>query len=241
MSASFLSLPAELRNEICKYLLVRREPIDPWSVDHELELNLLSTNKAMLNEARSLFYGRNCFDLTREPCRIRGFLVTIGFINASHLQCIRIDFPELRDLEDEVSLREDSLHILENIQSRCTNLEKLVIAADSTNATEYRLDSFDSPKICAKALALVDAHFREISSLKEVVIEVYGEGPSSDIRRKMASQGWKLNVVEPAEEEEWDIGRSWDDIEDEDYLFDDYDDDEYDIDNDSDFWRRAAD
>ena len=32
-----------------------------------------------------------------------------------------------------------------------------------------------------------------------------------------------------------------DDIEDEDYLFDDYDDDEYDIDNDSDFWRRAAD
>jgi hypothetical protein len=48
-------------------------------------------------------------------------------------------------------------------------------------------------------------------------------------------------VVEPAEEEEWDVDRSWDDLEDEDYLFDDYDDDEYDIDNDSDFWRRAAD
>jgi hypothetical protein len=57
----------------------------------------------------------------------------------------------------------------------------------------------------------------------------------------MESQGWKLNVVEPAEEEEWDVDRSWDDLEDEDYLFDDYDDDEYDIDNDSDFWRRAAD
>lgn len=93
---------------------------------------------------------------------------------------------------------------------------------------EYQLDSFDSPKICAKALALVDARFRKISSLQVVVIEVYGEGPSSDIRRKMESQGWKLNGVEPAEEEEWDIGRFWDDIEDEDYLFDDYDDDEYD-------------
>jgi hypothetical protein len=240
MPASFLSLPAELRNEIYKYLLVRREPIDPWSGDHELELNLLSTNKAILHEAGSLFYGRNCFDLTWE-CRIPEFLVTIGFINSSHLQCILIDFPELRDLEDEVSLKEASLHILENIQSRCTNLKKLIIAADSTNAIEYQLDSFDSPKICAKALALVDAHFREILSLREVVIEVYGEGPSSDIRRKMESQGWKLNVVEPAEEEEWDVDRSWDDIEDEDYLFDDYDDVEYDIDNDSDFWRRAAD
>ncbi|KAF4213898.1 hypothetical protein CNMCM5878_009888 [Aspergillus fumigatiaffinis] len=155
--------------------------------------------------------------------------------------CIRIDFPELRDLEDEVTLKKASLHILENIKSRCTNLKNLIIAADSTNAMEYQLDSFDSPKICAKALALVDAHFREISSLQEVVIEVYGEGPSSDIRRKMESQGWKLNVVEPAEEEEWDVDRSWDDIEDEDYLFDDYDDVDYDIDNDSDFWRRAAD
>lgn len=53
----------------------------------------------------------------------------------------------------------------------------------------------------------------------------------------MESQGWKFNVVESAEEEEWDVDRSWDDLEDADYLFDDYDDDEYDIDNDSDFWK----
>jgi hypothetical protein len=136
MPASFLSLPAELHNEIYKYLLVRREPIDPWSGDHELELNLLSMNKAILHEAGSLFYGCNCFDLTFE-CRIPEFLVIIGFINSSHLQCILIDFPELRDLEDEVSLKEASLYILENIQSCCTNLKKLIIAADSTNAIEY--------------------------------------------------------------------------------------------------------
>lgn len=56
----------------------------------------------------------------------------------------------------------------------------------------------------------------------------------------MESQGWKLIVVERAEDEEWDIDRTWDEIEGEEY-FDDYDDDEYNIDNDSDFWRRATD
>lgn len=67
----------------------------------------------------------------------------------------------------------------------------------------------------------MDARFRAISSLQEIVIEVYGEVPSSGIRRKMESQGWKLNVVEPVEEEEWDIDRSWDNFEYDEYLFDD--------------------
>ncbi|KAJ5110558.1 hypothetical protein N7532_001093 [Penicillium argentinense] len=106
---------------------------------------------------------------------------------------------------------------------------------------ENRLDSLDSPMICAKALALVAARFKTITSLQEIIVEVYEEGPSSDIRRKMESHGWILNVVEPVEEEEWNEDRSWDDVEDDEFHYDDYDDDDYDIDNDSDFWRRAAD
>lgn len=43
------------------------------------------------------------------------------------------------------------------------------------------------------------------------------------------------------EEVEWNSHTLWDDIEDDEYLcLCDYDDD-YDIDNNSDFWRRAAD
>jgi hypothetical protein len=57
----------------------------------------------------------------------------------------------------------------------------------------------------------------------------------------MESHGWILKVVEPVEVEEWDVDRSWDDFEDDEYLHNDDDDDDYDIDNDSDFWRRAAD
>ncbi|CEO59645.1 hypothetical protein PMG11_04313 [Penicillium brasilianum] len=240
MPVSFLSILAELRNEIYIYLLVRREPIDPWNGDHELVPNLLSTNSIILHEARSLLYGHNRFELTLSIF-ISQFLDTIGFVNASHLQCIRIAFPGLRDLENDISLEEDSLHVLENIQSSCTNLKTLILAAESTSTMENRLDSLDSPTICAKALALVAARLTKISSLQEIIVEVYEEGPSSDIRRKMESHGWILNVVEPVEDEEWNNDRPWDDVEDDEFLYDDYDDDDYDIDNDSEFWRRAAD
>lgn len=242
MPASFLTLPAEIRNEIYVYLLVRREPLVPWNGAHEIVPNVLCTNTTILHEARSLLYSHNRFDLTTwNPQLILQFLDNVGYINAGHLRCIRIDFPRLRDLEDSVSLEEDSLCILEKIQTHCTNLRTLMITPDSTNAREHQLDSFDSPKICAKALALVDARFRAISSLEEIIVEVYEEGPSREIRRKMESHGWTISVVEPVEEAEWNCDRSWDDFEDDQYLSDDYDEDEYDIDNDSDFWRRAAD
>ncbi|KAJ5197161.1 hypothetical protein N7449_007640 [Penicillium cf. viridicatum] len=239
MPANFLNLPAELRNEIYMYLLVDREPIDPWNGDG-LVPNLLSTNTKILHEARSLLYGDNCFDFTEWRSElISRFLDDIGFVNASHIRYIRIDFPELRGLNDKASLGVDSLDILERIQCHCTNLNKAIITSESTDAMEYRLDSYDSPNICAKAFALVYAHFREISSPQDIVVEVYEEGPSSDIRKKMKSHGWTLNVVEePVEEVEWNSHTSWDDFEDDECLRDyddEFDDDDYDIDNDSDF------
>lgn len=242
MPASFLGLPSELRNEIYKHLLVCREPITPWNTENELTPNILFTNTTVLHEASSLLYGNNCFDLTAwHSDIITEFLDAIGSFNASHLRYIRIDFPELGDLGDEASLEEGSLRTLGKIQSYCTNLISLTTTASTTYIMECQLDSFDSPVICCKALALVAAKFRAITSLQGIVVEVYEEGPSSDIRRKMQSHGWTLKVVEPVEEEEWDEGRGWDEIEDDDYPYDDDDDDDYDIDNDSDFWRRAAD
>lgn len=202
MPASFLGLPAELRNEIYRYLLVPGEPIDPWNGDHGLVPNLLFANSIILFEARPFLYGHNYFYLTTGKSKqISRFFDGIGHINASHLQYIRIDFPQLRDVDDEVRLGEGSLRILEKIQSCCPNLRRLVTTPDSTLFMESRLDSFDSPRICARAFALVGAHFRAVSSLQEIIIEVYEEGRSSDIRKKMESQGWIFNVVEPVEEE----------------------------------------
>jgi hypothetical protein len=42
---------------------------------------------------------------------------------------------------------------------------------------ELKLDALDKNKIIAEALSLVDARFRAISSMQEIV-EVYEEGPS---------------------------------------------------------------
>jgi hypothetical protein len=104
---------------------------------------------------------------------------------------------------------------------------------------EVKLDSLDYPKIAAKGLALADACFRAISSLQDIIVEVYEDGPSDYIRREMKNHGWTINAIEYVEESDFD--RSFSDIED-DYLYDDGSGgDDYDIDDDSDFWRRARD
>ncbi|KAF4763040.1 hypothetical protein N7455_010837 [Penicillium solitum] len=218
MPTSFLSLPAELRNEIYMYLLVRREPIDPWNGYNGLVPNILSTNTKILHEARSLLYGENYFDFSgRRSLLVSQFLDDIGFVNASHILCIRIDFPRILGLNDNANL--DSLDIPKRTQCYCTNLNKVIVASESTTELEYHLDSLDSPNIYAKVLAMIDAHFREISSLQDIVVEVYEEGPSSEIRKKMKSHGWILNMVEePVEEVEWNSHTSWDNFEDDEYL-----------------------
>ncbi|KAJ5240501.1 uncharacterized protein N7469_002092 [Penicillium citrinum] len=172
MPASFLNLPAELRNEIYKYLLVCRDPINPWSKGNELASNLLSTNTTILHETSSLLYGNNCFDLSSSsPTSVPEFLDTIGLANASNLNCIRIRFPDFRDVGEEVSLEEESLRTLTKIQEYCTNLKRITATAPSTYWMGVQL-SVDSPSICDKALALVADHFRAITSPSDVFMEV---------------------------------------------------------------------
>ena len=110
----------------------------------------------------------------------------------------------------------------------------------STNAMELRLNALDNPKVVTEALRLVNTHFRAISFLHEIIVEVYEDGPSDHIRRKMESYGWTMSVAEYMEEKNFD--RSFSDFEYDDYRYDsDGDDHNYDIDSDSDFWRRGAD
>ncbi|KAL2066970.1 hypothetical protein VTL71DRAFT_1394 [Oculimacula yallundae] len=244
MSANFLTLPRELRDKIYELCLLSEEPINPWidfNPRQELTPGLLRTNKTVHTEASSLLYGQNRFDFATGTAEdVASFLETIGRNNAGSIRSIRVDFPNLRDLEpSKVCLEETSDGMLANIQDSCVNLTTLTTFLDSTNAMEVKLEALDSPKTVAEALTLVHSRFKAISSLREIIIEVYEDGPSDYIRREMENHGWTFDKTRYVED--WGSGRHFSDFED-DYGYDDDDgDDDYDVDDDSDFWRRAGD
>ncbi|KAF5648036.1 dynamin family [Fusarium sp. NRRL 52700] len=245
---SFLSLSGELRNAIYELILLQSEPIDPWlRYGPRVLTALFCVSKTVHHEATLLFYSQNRFDFAgRHPEKIASFLQQIGTRNASSIRHIIIDFPEFRHLDPgDVTIDEESIDILGNILSSCTSLSTLRTSLYSTESMEHRLDNLDDDgSIATEALNLVDTHFRAIPSSPEIILEVYEDRPSDSLRRNMKSYGWVLSENPSEEEEYWDRRFSDADSDDYGYGYDgynSYNDDEYDIDNDSDFWRRAAD
>ncbi len=249
MSTNFLSLPSELRSNIYEQLLVLQEPVasptNPWVRQSQVQAltpGLLRTNKTVHLEASWVLYAQNCFDFTMCTSEdVTSFLEQIGHNNASNILSICIDFPKFHYLDlHDVTFEDYSVRILAKIQSDCTKLVTLTTSLHSTNAMEVRLEALDYPKIVAEGLALVDARFRAISSLREIIVKIYEDGPSDQIRREMKNLEWTISATEYVEELDFD--RSFSDIEDDDYRYDDDSGgDDYDIDDDSDFWRRAGD
>lgn len=82
---------------------------------------------------------------------------------------------------------------------------------------EFAIDALDSPRAAAEALALVDARFKAISLLKEIIVNVYDEPPSYDLRKKMRSCGWTIEVTEREESESVGSFDGYDDYLDYDY------------------------
>jgi hypothetical protein len=208
MPTNFLSLPSELRNNIYEQLLILHEPIDirpHWCwlfPPGTLHPKILLANKTVHREASSLLYAQNCFDFS--GCgseKAITFLYQIGRKNASHIRSIEIYFPSFYALGDpDVIITDDSIRFLTSIKSNCTNLSTLKISLGSVNYMLLRLDALDSPRSVSKALALLDTQFRAISSLKEVIFEVYEVLLSGDIRRKMESNGWTVQIKDEIEE-----------------------------------------
>ncbi|MCJ1402140.1 hypothetical protein MMC11_005359 [Xylographa trunciseda] len=251
MPTNFLNLPSEIRNNIYEQLLVLQEPVvclnSPWlgySYIRALTPGLLLANKTVHHEASSLLYSLNRFDFTNCTSKhVVSFLEQIGRNNANYIRHICVDFPEFHFLDlHDVTLTDDSVGILAKFQSDCNKLGTLTTSLQSTNTMELKLDALDHPKIVAKAMALVNARFRAISTLQEIIVEVCEDGPNDYIRREMKGHGWTIRVIEDVEESGSD--RSFGNSEEFDHGYDNdsgNDEDKYDIDNDSDFWRRAAD
>jgi hypothetical protein len=156
------------------------------------------------SEASPLLYSRNCFRLQDQVSTpgyetqgaiLASFLENIGRQNASFLRHICIAFPAFDDYHlGNVTLQEDSIHTLELIRDNCTNIATLETSLRTTSAMEFTIAALDSPRTAAEVLALVDARFKAILSLREVIVNVYDEPPSDDLRRKIRAADGQLRL-----------------------------------------------
>ncbi|KAH7003004.1 hypothetical protein EDB82DRAFT_2720 [Fusarium venenatum] len=256
---SFLDFPGEIRNNIYEILLLHSDFVDPWyPVDHYVSLNplfgyiskyvtgLFRVNKIAHREASLLFYSHNRFNFTEVGAEaIASFLQQIGTRNASFIRHIIIDFPEFSRLEPgNVTIEVESARSLGKILSSCTGLNTVETSLRITSSREHELESLDNHGVAVEALDLIDTHFRSITSLSEIIIELCEYTPENVLRSTMEGCGWVLRTRRFFYVHDWDDsgGDEFDEFGDD---YDDdsnsYDDDDYDIDNDSDFWRRAAD
>ncbi|KAI0448899.1 hypothetical protein F5B21DRAFT_518605 [Xylaria acuta] len=230
----FLNLPSELRNGIYELMLVHQEPIIPrfGFFRPRLTLGLLRASKAIHHEASSVLYGRNRFHFSNcGPEVLASFLEQIGTSNAAYIRRVSIDFPDFLRLSlGRVTLVEDSVGLLGTIQSSCTNLSTLETSLGSTSRAVHRLKYLGNQDVATEALQLVDARFRAISSLRDIILEVHEGDLSDHIRQIMKSHGWTITTSEYVEDEDKD----GDDLIPDDFDYDDYGYDDYDYDDDGD-------
>ena len=207
MPTNFLSLPRELRDQIYELVLVEDPklgslPYYPHPFFQMLTLGLLRANKTIHVEASSVFYSQNEFDLTkvaRNPKDLASFLGQIGQNNAAHIQHIRVEFP-IVNFDYAIGISDDCLYILELIQINCVNLSTLTTSLRGCrDHTTFRIDQLDHILVTA-ALKLVENPFKAISSLQEIIFEVYNPVPDY-IRREIRSRGWTVQVKDYVEDD----------------------------------------
>ncbi|KAI8949370.1 hypothetical protein F4801DRAFT_404211 [Xylaria longipes] len=205
-SLGFLSLPSELRNCIYELVLLHQLPVHPgvgyaYKREKILTPGLLRANKAVHREASSLFYGENRFGFTNVRLKeVASFFEQIGSTNAAYIRHVYIDFPLLDRLEPgHVTFEESGLRPLATIQSACTNLSTLMTSLASTDVVECTLSRVKVLQVTTEAFQLADTHFRAISSLREIIVEVDADLLSEQTRRIMKSHGWTINTIDTRE------------------------------------------
>ena len=203
-------IPCEIRLKIYSELLVLAEPI-VFVYDHGppspplfrsqrdgLCPALLRVNKRIYHEASTLLYSHNRFQFpvifpSIKPetwgAHIAPFLHQIGS-QASHIRHICIPFPGFfHSRPGNPRFYEARINNLDLIRDTCTSIRtlELLISPDSAN---YTLTVSSG---AVQALDLLDTYFKNIPSLKGIVMqfEVWDpEDLSDDLTMKIHEYGW---------------------------------------------------
>ena len=208
-------IPSEIRLKIYSELLVLSEPIvfvpyytlfsTPLSRSERKGLcpALLRINKMIYQEANALLYSNNRFQFpeilfSTHPvtyiAHIDPFLHQIGS-QASHIRHICIPFPTFDYTEcDSIRLQKHHINNWELIRDTCTSIRTLELLV-SPDIDDYVLSD---PSSAAQALFLLNTHFEDFPSLKEILInfEVYPEQEPSGDLTKIHDFGWTVKVTE---------------------------------------------
>ena len=208
-------IPAEIRLCILSELLVLSEPIiftadlGPSSASllrrqrHGLCPAVLRVSKLMHDEGSPLLYSENrfCFPevwintpSVSTSAYVRPFLHQIDS-NAKLLRHICIPFPTFEYSQRiETVLHQAHIESAELIRDTCTGVKtlELLVPPDHDN---YVLND---PVIEIKAWDVMDAHFRTIPSISDIIVhfQVYPlEDPSDDVKQEIHKYGWIIKVT----------------------------------------------
>lgn len=209
--ASIFSLPADVRNNIYRRVLVVAHPlylfqdtgselVETFGPDIPRQwFALLYVNRQVRDEASAVLYGSNRFhfmDTTQhQGDLIQSFLNCIGPMNAGLLTHLCINFPVAEGVEGEpgkVMLRKDDLHSLKLLQEHCTRLTTLETILDSRHSRDLMNPSLDDSQINRDALAQIHAQLRAIHSLINIIVKFYGGTPTSVVMQVMEGFGWVI-------------------------------------------------
>ncbi|KAL1856894.1 hypothetical protein VTK73DRAFT_8208 [Phialemonium thermophilum] len=201
---TFLDLPGEIRNMIYELVVLCPVPIlvlNKPGLDLQARIlrlakyapSLLRASRAVHAEAASLFYGRNCFNLSTQASVPQLFLEQIGRVNAGYIRHVHIEFPRIRGLEaGPARLSTEACAVLDSLQSHCVNLRRITTSQASTAVRLTVLVAMHGAQATAEAVALVDARFRAIPSLREIEIQILSEHAIANIRELAQEHGWTV-------------------------------------------------
>ncbi|CAG9943827.1 unnamed protein product [Clonostachys rosea f. rosea IK726] len=163
----------------------------------------LFTNRLIYSEAREIVYGANRFvlvDVTHtQTGLLYNFLGGIGPANASLITHLAISFPvmdRVEGQEGEFALRGDSLRALELLRAQCTRLKTLELQVHRQNSAGLTEEKDCDSEFARVALPRIDQQLKAISSLEQVVVEVYEKALMPSVENAMQALGWivKLNL-----------------------------------------------
>lgn len=152
---------------------------------------------------------------------------------------MHLDFPSLKfSRSDKIEIDENSQEVFALVREHCTRLRTIRLSLVYTDNTMYGLDAANEIS-AIEALVDIDRCLRAIGAVDRIVVDIWAHASRRDV---MAGLGWTLDISELEAED--DRGSIWSDggYRDSDLEREEYDsEDRYDVDDDSDYWRRAGD